>query len=41
VLSIYVIEEFMGGPPTLAVTYEIGRKIGEGNFSIVKECIHR
>ncbi|KAH3829787.1 serine/threonine-protein kinase DCLK1-like [Dreissena polymorpha] len=34
-------EEFEGGPPTLAQTYDIGRKIGEGNFSIVKECIHK
>ncbi|WAQ99903.1 DCLK1-like protein [Mya arenaria] len=34
-------DEFETGPPTLAQTYEIGRKIGEGNFSIVKECIHK
>ncbi|XP_053398574.1 serine/threonine-protein kinase DCLK1-like isoform X2 [Mercenaria mercenaria] len=34
-------EEFQGGPPTLAQTYEIGKKIGEGNFSIVKESIHK
>ncbi|KAL4230830.1 Serine/threonine-protein kinase dclk1 [Mactra antiquata] len=34
-------EEYQGGPPTLAQTYEIGKKIGEGNFSIVKECIHK
>ena len=36
-----VSEELHAGPPTLAQTYEIGRKIGEGNFAIVKECIHR
>lgn len=34
-------EEFAGGPPTLAQTYEIGKLIGEGNFAIVKECVHK
>lgn len=34
-------DEFHSEPPSLVQTYTIGKKIGEGNFSIVKECTHR
>ncbi|KAK3597498.1 hypothetical protein CHS0354_041919 [Potamilus streckersoni] len=34
-------EFYSEGPSTLAQHYEIGKKIGEGNFAVVKECIDR
>ncbi|XP_063415280.1 serine/threonine-protein kinase DCLK2-like isoform X1 [Mytilus trossulus] len=31
----------IGGPPSLAQRYEIGKIIGEGNFAVVKECTEK
>ena len=38
---IIISDELIIGPPTLAQQYEIGKKIGEGNFAIVRECIDK
>jgi doublecortin-like kinase 1/2 len=36
-----VPEETDSLPESVAREYEVGRMIGDGNFAIVKECIHR